>query len=216
MEAVRALPDSQGESECTEKHLSNSELEKRKCFNSLFAGLEGLQELMTSYLYPVLYGHLNSSECRDYRWLYSSSLKSANTLTDRVVRRARSALQVIMVESVKMDLLKEENFNSVLDVGCESKKKRRNRRKKNSTVLESSSLRNSENEVVEDTTVLPQVRIIVGRISLVSSVYVFITEQTFWYLYFWSVGLQYKFIFFFPKVAFHLCWSFLWELFSRF
>jgi hypothetical protein len=179
MEAVRTLPDSHGESECKEKHLSNSELEKSKCFSSLFAGLEGLQELMTSYLYPVLCGHLNSSEYRDYRWLYSSSLKSANTLTDRVVRRARSALQVIMVESVKMDLLKGENFNSVLNVGCESKKKRGSRRKKNSTVLESSSLRSSENEVLQDTTMLPQVRIFVARISFVSSVYVFSTERSF-------------------------------------
>ena len=151
MKVVRKLPNSCGEPDCKQSHLLNSELERKKCFSSLLAGLEGIQNLMSSYLYPVLYEHLNSSEHTDYAWLFFSSLKSAGTLTDRVVRRARSALQLMMVESVEMDLLKGDIHTPVLNIPNESKKKKGKKKMlEYGTDKDESDQRESESEKNKD------------------------------------------------------------------
>ena len=162
MKVVRKLPNSFGEPDCKQRHLPNSELERKKCFSSLLAGLERIQNLMSSYLYPVLYEHLNSSQHTDYAWLFFSSLESAGTLTDRVVRRARSALQLMMVKSVEMDILKGDIHTPVLNIPSESKKKKGKKKKKKTIVSQSNSFRNSENKSLQDSIVLQQVHIFIG------------------------------------------------------
>lgn len=129
--------------------------ENQGAFGSYIVGLDAIRNLTSSPLRIALSEHMDMTQAADYKWLFCSSLDSVDTLPGYVMRRAQSALQEVMVESMELDLLKSEScISQVPSKSIEGKTKKESRRKKNRNSVQSKSHTNSGNEVVQNALVL--------------------------------------------------------------
>ncbi|OAE19324.1 hypothetical protein AXG93_1860s1340 [Marchantia polymorpha subsp. ruderalis] len=103
--------------------LSDTELDQaamlgRKSANGaavapLLTGLKALKELSEAGLLCGKSEGMNSAQEADASWLFDSTLKSAHTLSDRVLRKVRNVLVKVNNARVEIELLGDENNASL-------------------------------------------------------------------------------------------------------
>ncbi|KAG6552518.1 hypothetical protein Mapa_005938 [Marchantia paleacea] len=103
--------------------LSDTELDQpamlgRKSANGvavapLLTSLKALKELSEAGLLCGKFEGMNSAQEADASWLFDSTLKSAHTLSDRVLRKVRNVLVKVNNARVEIELLGDENSASL-------------------------------------------------------------------------------------------------------